>query len=178
MRLQIDEVLTNLLVGIEYHFKPYAFVVDVYRNKCHAYSVTKVSNFGNSLMELSYSSKWELTKWNIIFSHKTGGSRRQWYYVIGPGRQYSTWSGADWSLLIGPIGTIFSEILIKMQSFSFKKMHLKIPSANSWLLWPGLYQFKVWIAAWQYNVIRVSSCLILIIVPLFGCLLVRHPFLS
>ena len=35
-------------------------------------------------------------------------------------------------LLIGPIGTNFSEILIKVLTFSFKKMHLKVSSAN-WL---------------------------------------------
>ena len=33
-------------------------------------------------------------------------------------------------LLIGPLGTNFSEILIKMYIFSFKKMHLKMSSGN------------------------------------------------
>ena len=33
-------------------------------------------------------------------------------------------------LLIGPSGTNVSEILIKMQNFSFMKMHLKISSAK------------------------------------------------
>ena len=33
-------------------------------------------------------------------------------------------------LLIGPIGTNFSEILIKMYIFSFKEMHLKLSSGN------------------------------------------------
>ena len=31
----------------------------------------------------------------------------------------------DEILLIGPLGTNFSEILIRMQTFSFKKLHLK-----------------------------------------------------
>ena len=35
-------------------------------------------------------------------------------------------------LAIGPLGTKFSEILIKMQNLSLTKMHLKIPSANCW----------------------------------------------
>ena len=33
-------------------------------------------------------------------------------------------------LLIGPLGTNFSEILIGMQTFSFKKMHLKMSCAK------------------------------------------------
>ena len=33
-------------------------------------------------------------------------------------------------LLIGPLGTNFSENLIRIQSFSFKKMHLKMSSAK------------------------------------------------
>ena len=31
-------------------------------------------------------------------------------------------------LLIGPLGTNFSEILLEIHGFSFKKMHLKMPS--------------------------------------------------
>ena len=33
-------------------------------------------------------------------------------------------------LLIGPLGTNYSQILIKSNIFSFKKMHLKMPSAK------------------------------------------------
>ena len=33
-------------------------------------------------------------------------------------------------LLIGPLGTNFSEILIEIYTFSFKKIHLKISSSN------------------------------------------------
>ena len=33
-------------------------------------------------------------------------------------------------LLIGPLGTNFSEILIKIDTFSFKKMHLNMSSAK------------------------------------------------
>ena len=39
------------------------------------------------------------------------------------------WTNAG-ILLIGPIGTNFSEILIRIQTFSFKKMHLKMSSAK------------------------------------------------
>ena len=43
-------------------------------------------------------------------------------------RQAIIWTNAG-ILLIGPRGTSFSEILIGTQAFSFKKMHLKMPSA-------------------------------------------------
>ena len=33
-------------------------------------------------------------------------------------------------LLMGPLGTNFSEIIIEIYTFSFKKMHLKMPSAK------------------------------------------------
>ena len=39
------------------------------------------------------------------------------------------WTNAG-ILLIGPLGTNFSEILISIQTFSFKKMHLKMSSAK------------------------------------------------
>ena len=48
---------------------------------------------------------------------------------LSPGRhQAIIWTNAG-LLLIGPLGTSFSEILIKIYTFSFKKMHLKMLSA-------------------------------------------------
>ena len=44
-------------------------------------------------------------------------------------RQAIIWTNAG-ILLIGPLGTNFSEILIATETFSFKKMHLKISSAK------------------------------------------------
>ena len=44
-------------------------------------------------------------------------------------RQAIIWTNAG-ILLIGPIGTYFSEILTGSQTFSFKKMHLKMSSAK------------------------------------------------
>ena len=38
---------------------------------------------------------------------------------------------------IGPLESNFSEIQIRIQNFSFMKMHLKISSAKWCLLWPG-----------------------------------------
>ena len=45
------------------------------------------------------------------------------------GAQTIIWTN-DGILLIGPIRTNFSEILIGIQTFSFKKMHLKMSSAK------------------------------------------------
>ena len=47
-----------------------------------------------------------------------------------PGRcQAITWTNAG-ILLIRSLGTNFSEILIEIDTFSYKKMHLKMPSAK------------------------------------------------
>ena len=49
---------------------------------------------------------------------------------LSPGQhQAIIWTIAG-ILLIGPLGTNFSEILIGIQAFSFKKMHLKMSSAK------------------------------------------------
>ena len=49
---------------------------------------------------------------------------------LSPGRhQAINWTNAG-ILLIGPLGTDFSEITIGIQTFSFKEMHLKMPYAK------------------------------------------------
>ena len=49
---------------------------------------------------------------------------------LSPGRRQAIiWTIAG-ILLIGTLGTYFSEILIGIQTFSFKKMHLKMSSAK------------------------------------------------
>ena len=49
---------------------------------------------------------------------------------LSPGRRRAIiWTNAG-ILLIGPLGTNFSEILIAIEAFSFKKIHLKISSAK------------------------------------------------
>ena len=49
---------------------------------------------------------------------------------LSPGRRQAIiWTNAG-ILLIGPLETNFSEILIGIQTFSFKKMHLKMSSAK------------------------------------------------
>ena len=52
-------------------------------------------------------------------------------------RQAIIWINAG-ILLIGPLGTNFSEILIEIQAFSFKKMRLKMSSAKWWPFCLGL----------------------------------------
>ena len=57
---------------------------------------------------------------------------------LSPGRRQAiTWTNAT-ILLIGPLGKNFSEILIGIQTFSFKKLHLKTSSAKWRLFCPGL----------------------------------------
>ena len=51
--------------------------------------------------------------------------------VLSPGRhQAIIWTNAGGILLIGPLGTTFSEILIAILTFSFKKVRLKMSSAK------------------------------------------------
>ena len=57
---------------------------------------------------------------------------------LSPGRRQAIiWTSAG-ILLIGPLETNFSEILIGIQTFSFKKMHLKMSSAKWRPFCPGL----------------------------------------
>ena len=49
---------------------------------------------------------------------------------LSPGRRQAiTWTNVG-ILLIGPLGTNFSEMLIEIHTFSFKKIHLKMSSAK------------------------------------------------
>ena len=56
-------------------------------------------------------------------------------------RQAIIWINAG-ILLIGPWGANFSEILIRIQTFSFKKLHLKTSSAKWRLFCLGLNELK------------------------------------
>ena len=57
-------------------------------------------------------------------------------------RQAIFWTNAG-LLLIGPLGTKFSEILIEILTFSFKKMRLKVSSAKRWPFCLGLNVLRV-----------------------------------
>ena len=52
-------------------------------------------------------------------------------------RQAIIWTNAG-ILLIGPLGTNFREIFIRIHKFSFKKMHLKMSSGKCWPFCPGI----------------------------------------
>ena len=58
-------------------------------------------------------------------------------------RQAIIWTNAG-LLFIGPLGTNFSEILIEILTFSFKKMHLKLSSAKRRPFCPGLNVLTHW----------------------------------
>ena len=61
---------------------------------------------------------------------------------LSPGRRQAIiWTNAGISL-IGPLGTNFCEILIGIQTFSFKKLHLKTSSAKWRLFCLGLNELK------------------------------------
>ena len=49
---------------------------------------------------------------------------------LSPGRHQAIIWTNDGILLIGPLGTNFSEILFEIHIFSFKKIHLKMSSGN------------------------------------------------
>ena len=49
---------------------------------------------------------------------------------LSPGRRQAIIWTYDWVLLIGPFGTNFSKFLIENHTFSFWKMHVKIPSTK------------------------------------------------
>ena len=58
----------------------------------------------------------------------------QWSYNERQ-RQAIIWFNVG-MVLIGPLGTNFSEIWIEIHPFSFTKMHLKISSIAAILFWP------------------------------------------
>ena len=74
-----------------------------------------------------------------------------------PGRRRAIiWTNAG-ILLIEPLGTNFSEILIRIRTFSFKEMHLKM-----WLVkWrPFCLGLNVLIVAWwfhQWNCVNIGA---------------------
>ena len=69
-----------------------------------------------------------ITKLTIIDSDN--GLSPDWCQAI-------IWTNAG-LLLIGPLGTNFSEILIEILMFSFQKMRLKVPSVKRWPFCLGL----------------------------------------
>ena len=87
----------------------------------------------------------ELTHWGRV-THRCVGNLT----IIGsdnglsPGRRQAiTWTNV-WILSIGPLGTNFSEILIEIHTFSFKKIHLKMSSGKWRPFCLGLNVLRDW----------------------------------
>ena len=65
-------------------------------------------------------------------------------YGVSPDRRQAIiWTNAR-LLLIGPLGKNFSEILIKVLTFSFNKMRLKVSSAKRRPFCLGLNELTIW----------------------------------
>ena len=71
---------------------------------------------------------------------------------LSPGRHLAIiWTNAG-MLLIGPLGANFREIFIKMHTFSFKKMHLKMPP-REWR--PFCLGLNVLTGMWWYCITHI-----------------------
>ena len=90
-----------------------------------------------------------------------------------PDRRHAIiWTNAE-ILLIGSLGTNFSEILIEILTFSFKKMHLKVSSAKRRLFCLGLNVLthwplgdldvilKIWFSIWFNWLLSSDLCMIM-----------------
>ena len=101
---------------------------------------------------------------------------------LSPGRRQAIiWTNA-WILLIGPLGTIFSEISIAIEAFSFKKMHLKISSAKWRPFCLGLNVLKIILAtnneAYDNDICRLFRDCALPQIYFRSRYLTPHPFSS
>ena len=74
-------------------------------------------------------------------------------------RQAIIWTNAG-LLLIGPLGTNFNDILIKILTFSFKKMHLKMSSGKCRPFCPGLNVLIANPSDWQR--FEVQPCCLMV----------------
>ena len=83
--------------------------IKYWANRGASWQPARDSNTDNQLIE---------TEWRIYASVN-------WPSLV----QIIIWTNAG-ILLIGPLGTNFNEILIKIHTFSFKKIHFKISSGN------------------------------------------------
>ena len=107
-------------------------------------------------------------------------------------RQAIIWTNAG-LLLIGPLGTNFREILIKILTFSFKKMRLKVSFAKWWpfclglnvliICWEQTWNWKLVPSYWLSHQSKQSCCLnsigntIVAIRQSYNCLILLVGFL-
>ena len=74
---------------------------------------------------------------------------------LSPGRRQAIiWTKAGISL-IGPLGTNFSEILIRIQTFSFRKMYLKMSFAKWHTFCLGLNELNWFVLLYEHDVSAV-----------------------
>ena len=79
---------------------------------------------------------------------------------LSPGRRRAIiWTNA-WMLLIGPLGTKFSDMLIGIQSFSFKEMHLKMCEMSAILSQLQCVQKSMWLRNKVHQTYRGRSAAI------------------
>ena len=118
------------------HFQPQSPTASrqLHNSPCHNKQMRVMLNLLNVITHLFHNVNGSLVK-HICVGNLT---------IIGldnglsPGRRQAIIWTNDRILLIGPLGTNFSEILIGIQTFSFTKLHLKTSSAKWRLFCLGL----------------------------------------
>ena len=93
---------------------------------------------------------------------------------LSPGRRQASIRTNAGILLIGPMGTNFSENLAEIIAFSFKKMYLKVPSAKWRPFCLGLNELKfLWLSIiWASFLNQLTSFKITRIVAAFSELII------
>ena len=71
---------------------------------------------------------------------------------LSPGRRQAIIWTNDGILLIGPLRTYFSEILIEIHTFSFMKMHFKLSSERWRPFCLGLNVIRMCLISWMNNI--------------------------
>ena len=87
---------------------------------------------------------------------------------LSPGRRQAIIWPIAGNIGNGPLGTNFSEILIRIQTFSFKKMHLKMSSGKWRTFCLGLNVLTHWGPVKHIYICITNPWLFLIIGPLIG----------
>ena len=88
---------------------------------------------------------------------------------LSPGRRQAIIWTNDGILLIRPLGTNFSEILIEIHTFSFKKMHLKMSSGKLRPFWLGLNVLNE--KCPQVCILFHSKCFYIWVITFYWCFL-------
>ena len=95
------------------------------------------------------------------------------YKGLSPGRRQAiVWTNAG-ILLIGPLGTNFTEILLEVHTFSLKKMHSKMSSGKWWPFCLSLNVLRTYVcleACMFLFVHHATACLI----PVYSAVPLQH----